>query len=114
YNELLSGLPNIQLPLTKTDYAENIYWVYGLLLDDDLDVDAEEAMRRLLDKGIGTRPFFCPMHMQPVLKRKGLFQGEEYPVAERLYRKGFYIPSGMALTDKNIESAAEEVRKMFS
>jgi perosamine synthetase len=77
-------------------------------------VDAEEVMRRLADKGIGTRPFFCPMHMQPVLRRMGLFVGESYPVSERLYRQGFYIPSGMALTDEEIERSAAKVRELLS
>jgi len=113
YNELLSGLSNVRLPLTKTDYAENIYWVYGLLLDDDFDMDAEEVMDKLAEKGIGTRPFFCPMHMQPVLQKKGLFEGENYPVAERLYRKGFYIPSGMALTDDQIKESALAVKEIL-
>lgn len=113
YNELLSDLPNVQLPLTKTDYAENIYWVYGLLLDDNLGIDAEEAIRRLADKGIGARPFFFPMHMQPVLTRMGLFEGETYPVAEKLYRQGFYIPSGMALTEKEIETSAAAVKEIL-
>ena len=113
YSELLTGLPGVQLPLAKTDYAENIYWVFGLLLDDELGMDAEEAMSRLAEKGIGTRPFFCPMHMQPVLQRMGLFEGEHYPVAERLYRQGFYIPSGMALTDAQIVDAAKAVREVL-
>lgn len=113
YSELLAGLPNVQLPLAKTDYAENIYWVYGLVLNDELGMDAEEAMRLLADKGIGTRPFFCPMHLQPVLQRLGFFKGESYPVAERLYRQGFYIPSGMALSEAQSEEAAQAVREVL-
>lgn len=114
YSELLADLPGVQLPLAKTAYAENIYWVYGLLLDDELGLTAEEVMSRLAGKGIGTRPFFCPMHMQPVLQNMGLFEGEHYPVAERLYRQGFYIPSGMALTAEEIDRAAAMVREVLS
>ncbi|MNN76565.1 DegT/DnrJ/EryC1/StrS aminotransferase family protein [compost metagenome] len=109
YGELLAGLPGVQLPVAKTDYAENIYWIFGLLLDEDLEMDAEGAMKLLAEKGIGTRPFFCPMHMQPVLQRMGLFSGESYPVAERLYRKGFYIPSGLGLTEVQLKTVAEAV-----
>jgi len=103
YTELLKDLPGLQLPLAKTDYAENIYWVFGLVLNDDVPFDAEEAMRRLAKAGIGTRPFFWPMHEQPVLKRMGLFDGVSFPVAERLARRGFYLPSGISLTDSQIE-----------
>jgi len=111
YTELLDSLPGVQLPLPKTDYAENIYWVYGLVLDNHLGFDAEEAMRRLTSEGIGCRPFFCPMHQQPILRRMGMFENESYPVAERLYRQGFYIPSGLALTEEQIERVAEAVWK---
>ena len=113
YTELLSVLPGVQLPLPRTDYADNIYWVYGLVLDDVFGYDAEEAMRRLAARSIGCRPFFCPMHMQPVLKRMRLFNDEIYPVAERLYRQGFYIPSGMALTDEQIERVAETISEVL-
>lgn len=114
YRELLGDLPGVQLPLTRTEYAENIYWVFGLVLDDDHPLDAPAAMRRLADLGIGCRPFFCPMHEQPFLRRLGWFAGERHPVAERLYRRGFYIPSGVALTDAQIERAADAVRSVLS
>lgn len=113
YSELLANTPGLQLPLAETDYAKNIYWVYGLVLDDSVPFDAEEAMRRLASKGIGCRPFFCPMHQQPVLLERGLFRGEVYPVAERLYRRGFYIPSGMALTESQMEQVAAAVREVL-
>jgi perosamine synthetase len=97
YTELLRSLPGIQLPLGRTEYADNIYWVYGVVLNDDVPFNAEEAMCWLAEAGVGTRPFFWPMHEQPVFKRMGLFQGASYPVAERLARRGFYLPSGVAL-----------------
>jgi perosamine synthetase len=106
YTELLSGVLGIQLPLVRTDYADNIYWVYGMVLDDALGFVAVEAMKRLAAKGVGTRPFFYPMHMQPVLRKLGLFEGEVYPVAERLASQGFYVPSGMSLTDNLVVLAA--------
>jgi perosamine synthetase len=114
YTELLKDLTFIQLPLAKTDYADNIYWVYGLVLHDDVPFDAQEAMRRLAQGGIGTRPFFWPMHEQPVFRKMGLFGGDSYPVAERLARRGLYLPSGMALellTLDRIALAVESLQK---
>jgi len=113
YNDLLSGTQGIQLPLSITNYAENIYWVYGVVLDDEIDFDAEEAMRRLAANGIGSRPFFWPMHEQPVLRNMGFFEGEQYPVAERMARRGFYLPSGMALTEAQIERSAQALKEIL-
>jgi perosamine synthetase len=102
YSQGLRVLNEVQLPLEKTDYAENIYWVFGLVLNDSIGFDAEEAMKMLEEKGIGCRPFFCPMNQQPVLREMGFFLNESYPVAERLYKQGFYIPSSLALTSEHI------------
>lgn len=113
YSEMLSDVAGLTLPVPRTDYADNDYWVYGLVLDDAVDFDAEEAMRRLATKGVGSRPFFYPMHKQPVLRRMGLFKDEHHPVAERLYRRGFYVPSGIALTDDQIDCVAQAVREIM-
>ena len=107
YTELLKGVQGIQLPMVSTSYANNIYWVYGLILDKSIDFDAKEAMTRLGRLGIGCRPFFYPMHQQPVLRKMGLFKGESYPEAEKLYQRGFYIPSGMALSEEQINRVTE-------
>jgi len=113
YTELLAGTQGIQLPLAHTDYADNIYWVYGMVLDDSVPFDAKEAMTRLGKLGIGTRPFFWPMHEQPVFRKIGLFAGESYTVSERIARRGFYIPSGMALTDEQMERSAAAVKEIL-
>lgn len=114
YTELLKGAPGLQIPLARTDYADNIYWVYGLVIDEATGFDAEEFMRQLAKKGIGTRPFFCPMSQQPVLKKMGFFLGQQYPVAERLYKQGFYIPSGLAINDLQIERSAAAVLDLLT
>lgn len=109
YTELLAGVAGLQLPLPATRYADNIYWVYGVVLEGNAGIDAEAAMKRLGAFGIGTRPFFWAMHEQPILQKMGLFAGESYPVAERLARRGFYLPSGLALTDGQIVEVAAAV-----
>ena len=113
YTELLAGTTGIQLPLPRTDYADNIYWVYPLVLDDDIGFDAKEAMVRLSERGVGSRPFFWPMHEQPVFRKMGLFGNDRHPVAERIARRGFYIPSGMAITDQQIEESANAVKAIL-
>jgi perosamine synthetase len=50
-----------KLPLSKTDYADNIYWVYGILLEENNELDAEAAMKRLAEKGHWYTPLFLPL-----------------------------------------------------
>jgi perosamine synthetase len=98
YNKALSGLPGVKLPQERNNVSENIYWVYGLLIDDPR-FTVREVTKKLGDLGVGTRPFFWPMHKQPVFKKLGLFVGEDYPVATYLGHNGFYVPSGLGLTE---------------
>jgi perosamine synthetase len=114
YTGMLSGTPGLQLPLPRTDFAENINWVFGVVLDDEVPMDAAGAMGRLAEMGIGTRPFFWPMHEQPAFRKMGLFAGESYPNAERIARRGFYLPSGLALTETQMVRVVDSVRKVIA
>jgi perosamine synthetase len=113
YREALHDVSGIQHQPYRTAFAENIYWVYGLVLHDDVPFDAEEAMRRLAKLNVETRPFFWPIHEQPVFRRAGLYANERYPVAERLARRGFYLPSGMALTHAHMRTVVDAVRELL-
>ncbi|MFA4870530.1 MAG: DegT/DnrJ/EryC1/StrS family aminotransferase [Pedobacter sp.] len=90
-----------QLPLERTAYADNIYWVFGLL------APTEEEKNRILDvlqqNKIATRPFFWCIHEQPVFQRMGFFKDEAYPNAEKMARNGFYLPSGLGLEDEDLQ-----------
>lgn len=113
YREKLGALTALQLPLEKTAYADNIYWVYGLVLQPGVSINAETAMACLLDKGIGTRQFFWPIHEQPVLKKMGLFRNTTLPRAEYLARNGFYVPSGLGLSMEQVDYVSDTLRELF-
>lgn len=114
YQSLLSGLEDkIILPLKSTDYSENIYWVFGMILKDAAKMNAKEMMAKLQIKGIGSRPFFYPMHKQPVYNMAGWYVNESYKNAELMADKGFYIPSGLGITDDEIKEVAQKVREIL-
>ena len=113
YTELLADIPGIELPLAQTDYAENIYWVYGIVLRAEVPFDAKVVMQKLAAAQIGTRPFFWCMHEQPIFAKMGLFAGASCPVAERLARRGFYLPSGIALTESQIDRVSSSLREIL-
>jgi perosamine synthetase len=112
YTEHLQGIPGLLLPIERP-WAKHVYWVYGLVLDDTVPFDATEFARRLAARGVQTRPFFWPMHEQPVFRQMGLFLNERYPVAERLARRGLYLPSGMALTESQLGHVCDAVRAVL-
>jgi len=113
YNGLLKDIDIINLPIVNTEYCENIYWVYAITLKDDYKKSAKEVMQELGKLQIGTRPFFYPMHKQPVFNKIELFLDDNLPNSEKLYEKGFYIPSGMALTEEQMIEVSEILHKVL-
>ncbi len=109
YAERLQDTPGLALPVEEP-WARNVYWVFGVLLDEASGLDADEMARRLRRRDVETRPFFLGMHEQPALWKMGLFQGERYPVAERLARQGLYLPNGLSIRDAEIDQVCDAVR----
>ncbi len=114
YTENLSDIKGIRLPVPKTEYADNIYWVYGIVLDKKGKLSNREAVKLLAAEGIGARTFFWCMHEQPVYQKQGMFAGQSFETAEYLARKGFYIPSGLALTKEQMEAVVERLRSVLT
>lgn len=112
YGERLADLTQLALPVEEP-WARNVYWMYGVVLADDVPFDAVEFARRLKAEGVETRPFFLGMHEQPALIGLGLFAGECYPVAERLARRGLYLPSGLTLTESDADRVSEAVHRVL-
>jgi perosamine synthetase len=112
YRKRLAGLP-LSLPVER-NWAKNVYWMYGVVLDDGIPFDAVEFARRLRERNVDTRPLFIGMHEQPVLQDRGLFGGESYPVTERLARRGLYLPSGLTLTEAQIDEVCAVVHDVLA
>jgi perosamine synthetase len=113
YTRRLQNVAGLQLPVEEP-WARNVYWMYGVVLDEKTGLDADRFAQRLRDCGVETRPFFLGMHEQPVFHRRALFVNERYPVAQRLARQGLYLPSGVALTETQLQQVCEAVHKVLS
>lgn len=110
YGERLKDIPELTLPVEEP-WARNVYWMYGVVLDDSARMDATDFARRLRECDVDTRPFFLGMHEQPVFHRMGLFKNEHYPVAEKIARQGLYLPSGLTLTEGQINRVVFAVKQ---
>lgn len=109
YSEKLKTFQEFQIPFSKTDFAENIYWVFGVVLRSMETRDASWAIEKLKNRGVECRLFFLPMHQQPIFKKMGLFKNQRFPNAERIGKYGFYLPSGVALTKNQQRKVVNEL-----
>jgi perosamine synthetase len=113
YNQGLAGIDGLQLA-TQQDWARINYWMYAGVLDEKRGLDAKTLAQALRKKNIETRPFFLGMHEQPVFHDMGLFRDQKLPVTERIYKQGLYLPSGLAITDDQVDEVIGAVREILS
>lgn len=118
YQEAFCGLDLFQLPVAKTEYADNIYWVFGMVIKDP-DIPADVVMKKLGEKGIGTRHFFYPMHRQPALVKEGCctetqLEDSQYVNANYISEHGFYIPSGLGMDEEEQKYVIQTIKALFS
>jgi perosamine synthetase len=83
------------------DWANNVYWMYGVKVTNESQVDRNALMLHLQENGIETRTFFCPMSQQPCLKDTMI--KTPTPVADNLWETGFYLPSSCSLSTEQVE-----------
>lgn len=113
YRKLFSDVSEVKFHPVKA-HSRCVYWMYSLELLPQYGITAKEMMSALREAGIDTRPFFLGLHQQPVLQSAGLFNGEQYPVTERAYNFGFYVPSGITLTNEQMETVVNAVKEQIA
>lgn len=111
YNKHLAGLDGLTLSVSRP-WAKNVYWMYGVLIEDSFGLSRDQFMQELRDREVDTRTFFIPMNQQPALRSLGLYKNEKYPVSDEIGKKGLYLPSGLAITKGQVERVCEVVREV--
>ncbi len=110
YLKYLNHIPQLTLPVEMA-WAKNIYWMFGILTQSK--TQQHLLRKKLEEKGIETRDFFIPMHKQPVLRKLGVIDQRNYPVAYDISERGLYLPSGMTLQSHEIQYICREVEKFY-
>jgi perosamine synthetase len=110
YDERLKGIRGLRLPITR-DYAKNVFWMYAVLVEDDFGMTRDALRSALKERGIDTRDFFTSCSAQEVIRTlcpsKGLF-----PVTEDVAARGFYLPSGLTLTEEQVDAVCSALRSI--
>ena len=102
YDRLLAGIPGVEL--IKTDYRDTSPWFFDILCER-----REELQVYLKEKGIGSRPFYPPLHAEPAYGYIDL----SFPVTEEIAAKGLWLPSSVLVTDDEIACICNTIRDFY-
>ena len=112
YHKELQNIDSIKLQKLKTKFSKNIFWVVGILVTKK-NVNVGKIQKSLLNYGIQTRPFFWPMHLQPIYFKK-LKKKFYLPNTEYISKRGFYLPSGLGLSLSQIKYICKKLKYILS
>jgi perosamine synthetase len=88
-----------------------VWWVFPIQIRDSFDsFDRDELRAYLGARGVETRTFFHPMHLQPHLQE---FDYGDYPIAETLAMRGLYLPFFPHLSEASVEHVCDSIRRFF-
>jgi perosamine synthetase len=107
YNEKLRDVPGIILPQAVSD-AEVSWFVYVIRFAEQFNRD--EIMHTLSKEGVGCRPYFTPIHLQPFYKEQFGFQEGDFPVTERVANGTLAIPFFTNMTEAQVDAVVDKLR----
>jgi perosamine synthetase len=85
------------------------WFVYVVRLDESIDRD--RMVVQLEERGVVTRPYFSPIHLQPYWRERFGYGPGDFPVTERVARSTLALPFSSRLTDDEIDVVAAALRE---
>ena len=104
YKSLLQDTKGVVLS-PEMPWAKNVYWMHPILIEDKFGISKDELVERMDKMGIETRPIFYPISSMPPYN-----EGNSFPVAEELSKKGICLPCWVNLSKQDIELIAKVIR----
>jgi len=106
YEQAFAGRDWVRLPQAGPG-AEVDWFVYVLRLAAEIDRDA--LIGRLAARGVPSRPYFAPIHLQPFYQAAFGFTPGDFPVTERVARTTLAIPFSSRLAEDDVAYVAEVI-----
>jgi perosamine synthetase len=108
YEEGLRDVPGLRLP-PQTAGVRNVHWMYAVVVEDAFGISRDGLAAGLAARGIESRPFFIPAHLQPIYWDESK---PALPVAEELMCRGLCLPSSTGLRPEEIDHVVCSMREI--
>lgn len=90
----------IEPPVVVSTTTRMSWFVYVVRLASWIDRD--KLMRDLEERGIPSRPYFTPIHLQPFYRDRFGYEPGDFPEAESLSRRSLALPFSSVMTEEQV------------
>lgn len=107
YKKHLAGMEDLITAQSVPAEATHSYWMYTIMLTDQVKKERDEVMRAMEACNIEMRPAFYPMHIMPPYYDNSL----NLPNAEKIGARGINLPTHALLEEEHIAYIADCLKK---
>jgi perosamine synthetase len=107
YSERLRGVERVHVPTVAAATSRMSWFVYVVRFDSM--AERTTAMDALGERGIPSRPYFTPIHLQPFYIEKFSYRRGDFPVAEALGDTSLALPFSSVMTESDVDCVCREL-----
>jgi perosamine synthetase len=107
YAERLQALERIHPPSTAATTSRMSWFVYVVRFDSM--EERTGTMKALADRGIPSRPYFTPIHLQPFYVQRFGYRRGDFPVTEALGDTSLALPFSSVMTEEQVDRVCQEL-----
>jgi len=112
YNERLSAADGVTIPHVAPATTRMSWFVYVVRLSPQ--IDRNWVMEELGRRGIPSRPYFTPIHLQPFYRQTFGYGEGDFPVTERVGRLVLALPFYGNLEEDQVDYVCDSLREVIA
>ena len=105
YSERLAGHELIETPQIVSATTRMSWFVYVVRIKPPADRD--EVLHALDGQGIPSRPYFTPIHLQPLYRQRFGYEIGDFPITEELGMVSLALPFSSVMTEGQVDYVCE-------
>jgi perosamine synthetase len=109
YTERLVDHPALRVPSVVPETTRMSWFVYVIRLDEGIDRDS--LMAALLDDGIPSRPYFVPIHLQPLYRQRFGYRSGDFSITEQVARSTLALPFFTDMEEEQVDFVCCRLRQ---
>ncbi len=108
----LAGAAGVTLPRVAPSTSRMSWFVYVVRIAPE--VGRDRVMAALRERGIPSRPYFTPIHLQPVYWERFGYRRGDFPVTEALGDECLALPFSGVMTEAQVARVCGAVREVLA
>jgi perosamine synthetase len=111
YLHYLKDINKLELQ-KEMSWAKTVFWMYAVVIKSSA-IDAKKIINAMAKRNIQCRPLFYNLNKQPFLSKFNIKDNRKYPVTDKLAKYGFYLPSSLKLTKKDVVYIVNQLKEVL-